>query len=526
MAQTVKPTTTVLISPVQSSAVSHASAKQFTTITISDLWPKSQPTGTAKSVSTTGQVDGAQTSDLPPAYTVVTDTNVHWTHAPSGVAKTTILSTHTLTLSAIQTSFPKQTQQSFESVICSTMTVVGGDGRLTLTTSWFGIPPSTSASQAAASTGYTTFTIVGSDGRPAVTESSWLVPIHTETAQATVPGAISVGATVTAPPAQPSTVCSTYTTIGSDGLPTAHETTWTLPTQYGTQSNAGAVTTTCYTTIGADGLQTTIEATVPAASPISSTLGVSVGLPSFVSQPASSVSAAGAVTTQVTVDIVGPNGSTSRVIETIAIASDQTIVDIPTIPAVVASANIPTMPLPLLTSLVPAVTTLPQGYSDISYYGTPVATLSSVAPPSVISGIGATLPGGSIVLGGATLPPAMPGSPPAPSAYGSDSFSSTVLPTANLPPYDSSELEGYGSFTEDPGNWASSILYGSLPSNVSDVAATLTSCNTTSLSTGTWTNIIPEQTTTYTIDFPYTTMVTVAVPPLVAFGKRHMKRQA
>lgn len=524
MAQTVKPTTTVLISPVQSSAVSHVSVKQFTTITVSDLWPESQATGTARSISTTGRVDGAQTSDLPPAYTVVTDTNVHWTHAPSGVAKTTILSTHTITLSAIQTSSPKQTEQSFESVICSTMTVVGGDGRPTVTTSWIGVPPSTAASRAAASTGYTTFTIVGSDGRPTVTESSWLIPVHTETAQATVPGGISVDATVTAPPAQPSTVCSTYTTIGSDGLPTAQETTWTLPTQYGTQSNAGAVTTTCYTTIGADGLPTTVDVTIPAPTPTLSTLEVSIGLPSFVSQPESSISAAGAVTTQVTVDVVGPNGSTSRVIETIVIPSDETIVGIPTIPAVVASANIPTMPLPSLTSLVPAVTTLPQGYSDISDYGTPVATLSAVAPQSVISGIGATLPGGSVILGGPTLPPTVPGSPPA--AYGGDGFSSTVLPTANLAPYDSSELEGYGSFTEDPGNWASSILYGSLPSTVSDITATPTLCNTTSLSTGTWTNIIPEQTTTYTINFPYTTMVTVTVPPLVAFGKRHMKRQA
>lgn len=526
MAQTVKPTTTVLISPVQSSAVSHVSVKQFTTITISDLWPESQPTGTAQSISTTAQVDGAQTSNLPPAYTVVTDTNVHWTHAPSGVAKTTILSTHTINLSAIQTSSPKQTQQSFESVTCSTMTIVGGDGRPTVTTSWIGVPPSTPASQVSTSTGYTTFTIVGSDGRPTVTESSWLIPVHTESAQATVPGGISVDATVTAPPAQPSTVCSTYTTIGSDGLPTVQETTWTLTTQYGTQSNAGAVATTCYTTIGADGLPTTVEVTMPAPTPTPSTAGVSVGLPSFVSQPASSISAAGAVTTQVTVDVVGPNGSASRVVETIVIASDETIFGIPTIPAVVASANIPTMPLPSLTSLVPAVTTLPQGYSDISDYGTPVATLSAVAPPSVVSGTGATLPGGSIVLGGATLPPAMPGSPPAPSAYGNDGVSSTVLPTANIPPYDSSELEGYGSFTEDPGNWASSILYGSLPSTVSNVIATPTPCNTTSLSTGTWTNIIPEQTTTYTINFPYTTMVTVTVPPLVAFGKRHMKIQA
>ena len=227
-----------------------------------------------------------------------------------------------------------------------------------------------------------------------------------------------------------------------------------------------------------------------------------------------------------TVDDVGPNGSTSRVIETIVIASDETIIGIPTIPVVVASANIPTVPLPSLTSLVPAVTTLPQGYSDISEYGTAVATLSAVVPPSIVSVIGATLPGGSIVLGSATLPPVMPGSPSAPSAYGDAGVSSSALPTVNLPPYDSSELQGYGSFTEDPGNWASSILYGSLPSTVSSVIATPTPCNTTSLSTGTWINVIPEQTTTYTMNFPYTTMVTVTVPPLVAFGKRHMKRQA
>lgn len=304
--------------------------------------------------------------------------------------------------------------------------------------------------------------------------------------------------------------CLTYTVLGTNSLPTLTS-TWV--------SVQPSVSCATYAVLGTDGLPTVVETTFPAVSTTPSATQSSIAPPSFVSQPTEGPGrVVGAITTDVTVDIIGANGATSRVVESIVIASDQTIIGVPNNTVIATGLNIPALPSQSSSDH----SEWPTGYNSIPVYGS--QSVSFPTPSATPSTLDSVTPGQSQVLGDATSL-AMPGTPLAPPAYGYGGFSSTELPTVALPPYDSSELADHGSPTMDPADWASSILYGSLPSIVTPSAATPTACNTTILSTGTWTNIIPEQTTTYTMNFPYTTLLTMTVPPLQAFGKRNVRRQ-
>lgn len=110
-------------------------------------------------------------------------------------------------------------------------------------------------------------------------------------------------------------------------------------------------------------------------------------------------------------------------------------------------------------------------------------------------------------------------------------ISRTTSNTPWLPiPYDSIEptplpsLKPYVVLSQKPSEWASSILSGAIPNTLASPA--YTPCNTTSLLTSTWVNIIPEPTTTYTLDFPMTTLVTVTIPPLVPFGRKARRQMS
>lgn len=89
----------------------------------------------------------------------------------------------------------------------------------------------------------------------------------------------------------------------------------------------------------------------------------------------------------------------------------------------------------------------------------------------------------------------------------------------SVDPSSLSSLQPYVILSQQPSEWASSILSGNIPNTLA-TPPSYTPCNTTSLLTSTWVNIIPEPTTTYTLEFPMTTLVTVTIPPLVPFGQK------
>ncbi|KAH7122887.1 hypothetical protein EDB81DRAFT_731477 [Dactylonectria macrodidyma] len=255
---------------------------------------------------------------------------------------------------------------------CTQVTVIGSDGLPTVIDSTWVIPASAVATQASAqlpapgitqgpggipATGTpagpdgsfyitsTTYTVIGSDGLPTVVQSTWVVPDPTQVVsiqtQAPFPGIPSSdpnglpggisgipGGIATGPGQQgggaPITTCTSYTVIGTDGLPTVVESTWLVPgpvntlvpfpgsptnpsgassalpngippviTDFppsdgsagpGVTRGAGITTCTSYTAIGADGLPTVIDSTwvIPGAA---NTQGPLSGNPSYVSNP-------------------------------------------------------------------------------------------------------------------------------------------------------------------------------------------------------------------------------------------------
>ncbi|KAL7793141.1 hypothetical protein V8C37DRAFT_415956 [Trichoderma ceciliae] len=485
--------------------------------------------------------------------------------------------------------------------LCTSYTIIGPDGIATVVHStWVDLPtsaadlhssfPSGLPSNPSAVTGlpdgpviatHTTFTVLGPDGLPTVVESSWLLP-----APITTQSGISGPASATGFPNQVtgtaagvgvggSTTCTSYTVLGSDGLPTVIDTTWVISSPTASTSPAAIVTgvpsqigggsdypsqvttnlgglnaiTTCtsYTVLGPDGAPTVVESSfVVFAS--SALPAVTNGLPSPPAQASNfpqSVSnlpeGSDLATTCITVGIVGPDGFTTPVIQTVFIPT---------------SNDMPAQTSVGYPSLVPAQTGLPRG--DISAnpgngFFTTCITITTVgldgmATPVVQTVVG--MPSGSEF--GAPLSPLSTGVPSVPNPhFSSDTLidlpnltqygtfgtglpvilppSSVVsgvvdatgtvtgtrtstLTVTNSPEGRPATLNAYGSLPTDATDWTSTPMYGPLPTIGSSHLAT-------ALQTSTWTNVIPEQTTTYTINFPLTTMATVTLP-----NRRAMRR--
>lgn len=383
----------------------------------------------------------------------------------------------------------------------------------------------------------TTYTVLGIDGRPTIVDKTYVIPGPLVTpAPINVPGGV-----ITAIPPQNGglpgshqsgnagnrgiTTCITYTAIGPDGHPTIVESTVVMPasdaiptasnvgfspvlsqqpvlTQGNPAASVGSIITTAITVdiLGPNGVATPVVETI-VLTPIDETR-TTLGYPSMAPQQMPTDLPQGippfnpsdAVTTRVTVDIVGPNGVVTPVVETIVLT-----------PVAPGTGSVVTVPVAASTHGVPA----------LDSYGADHAHHQTIFPPSVlVSGVD-TLPTGvaaatstahfTIVTGANGIPVlSLVTSLPLPS-YGS-SDQNSGFPGQGGNSGDGQEPNGYGWSPSQP----DIALSGSLSLGAS----------TTAIQTGIWTNVIPEQTTTYTINFPFTTLATVAVP-----GKRRLRRQ-
>lgn len=419
-----------------------------------------------------------------------------------------------------------------------------------------------------------TFTSIGADGYPTVVESTFVVPGPVNTGfplpQGTVVASDALptgtGPQITPAPGFPlpgginpagSTTCTSYTYLGPDGMPTVVETTWAVPGPWNTQGGfpgasgalptgyPGQVTnypgevsgdgtfggegvTTCatYTYLGADGQPSVVETSWIVAGSAQLPAGTSIGYPSLV--PAMTNipqlpqgipgQGQGSDYTATTVMIDGPNGPVPVVVS-VPVPAQMTPIGVPFPPGpVVPNGDLNSLatfaPTPSLSAYgdlyasdqaaqtgvpasapgfpLPGDGSAPGSYSPVD--GTTTQTLTSIV--TVITG-----PGGALPTDGAGA------SPPSYGSRGTD---------------DSAQLPGSGNdaFPSEITLWPASPVYGT---PISETPAVSTPCLTTTLRTDTWTNIIPEQLTTYTMKFPFTTMATVTAPALRR-GRRRQER--
>lgn len=236
-----------------------------------------------------------------------------------------------------------------------------------------------------------------------------------------------------------------------------------------------------YTLVGQDGQTTTWTITLASPGPAteSSFNTQESSSPINTQLPNGPVPEGSASTTETSINVVGTDGHVTPTVATIVVGTESLVTGAPENTAM-ATMNIPSI---FQSSEHSADSTLTlAGYNSdvLNPYSSPTAQ-STVAAVTTVDG---------------------------PPAYGYGQPSSV----GNLQPY--------VQLSTAPGDWASSLLSGSLPS----AAPTPSPCNTTMLRTSTWVNVIPEALTTYTLQFPMTTLVTVTVPPLVPFGRK-AKRQ-
>ncbi|KAM0256964.1 hypothetical protein ACHAQJ_004665 [Trichoderma viride] len=293
--------------------------------------------------------------------------------------------------------------------LCTSYTIIGPNGIPTVVHStWINLPTTAAALPSSFPSGlspnpsvvtglsngpviatHTAFTVLGPDGLPTVVESSWLVPAPTNT-QSGISGPTSVNGfpnqvtgTAAAVGASGSTTCTSYTVLGLDGLPTVVDTTWVIPNPTsnavpaaivtGVPSQVGGVSgfpsqvttdlggvnaiTTCtsYTVIGPDGSPTIVESTfVVSASNVLPTVTNGLPLPpaqasNFPQGISNLPEGSNLATTCITVGVVGPDGFTTPVVQTVLI------------PTSGLSNALPAQTSVGYPSLVPAQTGLPQG---------------------------------------------------------------------------------------------------------------------------------------------------------------------
>ncbi|KAJ6788925.1 hypothetical protein PWT90_00136 [Aphanocladium album] len=547
-------TTTIIVSPVQSHAKTDATVD---TVSTDSIAPKSTKESSGSSEASHPNADISSEEYSTVSRTISYTHTVTLTVTPGGKSRTSIASgvataVKDTTIASAVNELPSDV------ATCITHTVFGPDGRPTVVKS-----------------------IIISD-QAATTDSvilGTLVPANS--AQATAPGipVPSYGSTITS--GLP--VHTSFTAIGPDGSSTIVDTTWIIPVPptsvmsglnplpsgvvssgrvvSGLPSNAvsgaatespvtsvmGTTTCTTITVIGPDMRPTVTELTIiaPTGAPAATT---SIpGLPSFVA-PASMTNLASqppitsnSMVTTITWKVIGADGIVSPIIQTITVPSGSIVQGLPTsLPAAVTAQ----LPQPAATSsleLVPLLTP----------YGTSTAaeqTPSSVN--SLVSGLGSrpTFVSAPFSVG---ISSAVTDEPPPYSLDTALPLSSSETPVG-LPTMGGSPIP-YGTSSSDDG-WISSILYGSLPTPtplpntpapetplpgtpvpgtpvptpepLPTPASPVTPEVVTTLITSTWTNIIPEQTTTHVIKFPLTTMATITVPHGPAFRKRLLRRQS
>lgn len=375
------------------------------------------------------------------------------------------------------------------------------------------------------------YTGIGSDGQPIVVETTMVLP-EPSGLQTAIPGLLSpassvqpTGAFPVSPaqetpfpgyPPQPDsflpdddliTICVSYTSIGPNGEATVIESASTI-----VASAALGVTATIPSPTAVFGPSATNVIVSPQdVTPIPS--------PVFNSP----------ITTCTTETVVGLNGEATPTIETIVLPSGVVPNAISSSSALAETAGLPAPPpsIPVVSSNVLGATT--QVIPPLSAYGSPAifpASVTAIMPFAQASSAGAVFAPGtmtgtftltstvvvpsdiSLVTASSGLPLPFYGEP-----SGVD-FPSPVV----------SEVSNFPGAESQPGmsNWPT-IEYG-LPT-ASATREAMSPCTTTTMQPSTWVDVLPDDTTTYTFDFPLTTLATVRLPMLNAAGRRLVRRQ-
>ncbi|KAJ4247760.1 hypothetical protein NW762_012968 [Fusarium torreyae] len=436
------------------------------------------------------------------------------------------------------------------------------------------IPTASGLDNTAPITTCTSYTVIGTDGLPTVVDSTWVIP-----------GPANTGATVSGDPDAPSevsdalpngvtsdvtiqtsgateptslgpsdatgsgvigsegiTTCTSYTIIGPNGLPTVVDSTWVIPGSIGTQSALpgnpsfvsdslpsglptgipGQVTdspsfssggnqgnmpglTTCitYTMVGTDGLPTVVDSTFVVPTGTETPTGTSFTLPSITSgvPVISSLGSAGTFTTITTAVILGPDGKPTSTVQTVVFSDSS---------ALAVSAGVPEGTASSITS--PAVSDPNFTTGDLNPLSTGVPSLSGYDNGNSDESMSAIITDASADAQGT-------------SATGTTTGTFTWTVTSVVNPSDGSVFSSGAAqppVTLSPSDDGASdqppqTAYGSVASE-----STLwpLSAGSTTLQTSTWTNVIKAETTSYTINYPLTTLATITIP-----GKRRVRRQ-
>ena len=460
-----------------------------------------------------------------------------------------------------------------EGSIVTTYTYLGGDGLPTIVATTLPVPSPLATGAAlpegsgnpkgSGITTCATYTYIGADGQPSLIESTYVVPAPLTTGSI-LPGSYPDSSNADL------TTCATYTYVGADGLPTIVESTYAIPAPQtadgalpqlpsdgfppaipgqitGLPGNAdqtdqgGSVSTSCtsFTVLGADGLPTIVETTYTVPGGMETPTGTTIGFPSAVPPltglPSGIVPLpnSGAITTSFTAINIGPDGLPTPVV--------QTVVFTPGSPAITAGLPPVTPSGPALTSALPPQPQLSGYEAGLPNDGlpggpfTPIFTDGRALPgsgdlPPFVTGV----PGGADLPGASGLPPAyddpfsngapLTGSDQLP-PYGSNSGAEdgSQLPGSNqAPPYDASNDAADSGFPSEITLWSSAAANYGGGSKATPSPAVSSPCTT--LQTTTWANLIPEQTTTYTINYPLTTLATIT-PEAAGGAARLVRRQ-
>lgn len=418
----------------------------------------------------------------------------------------------------------------------------------------------------------TSYTVFGADGRPSVIDTTWVIaspaatlPLLSNAIPANImtgvqgqvdslPGSLSQSVMATG--MNGITTCTTYTVIGVNGLPTVVESTpvlsasnalptasrlalpsaspqhsvINLPQGSPPSTRGNDAVTTCITVgiLGPDGVATPVVETIvftPVASGDALPIHTTIGLPPIPSQQVQGdlpqgvppfTSGIAPFTTCITLNVMGPNGMATPIIQTVVLTPSGTAIGHPSAPQL-SVAGVPE--LPPSVSVVGSNVLNTFGIPSLDAYGSAAPGLHTLLPPSgAVSGV---IVGPVTVTGTMTSVLTVTALPEGASDISLPAYGSPL--NTNLPNMSSVQLsqKAYGSSINNAAEWLSSAIYGP----VVQTPAVNSLYTTTTLQTSTWTNVIPEQTTTYTVNFPLTTMATVTLPAGNPLRKRALRRQ-
>ncbi|KAJ4313648.1 hypothetical protein N0V84_009307 [Fusarium piperis] len=346
----------------------------------------------------------------------------------------------------------------------------------------------------------TSFTMIGPDGLPTVVDSTWVIPgtIDTQPGNPALTSDAFSSGLPSGVPGNPSFVSDAFPSGLPTGAPGQVTAAPGLPSGSNPGDQAGITTCITYTVLGTDGLPTIIDSTLVIPTGTEPT-GTSLGLPSVTGapQPDSSDDSAGTFATLTTAIVIGPDGKPTLTVQTV-IFGDSSALGVSTSAPQGTISGIPSLPPfgPIITSvdMGPLVT----GSPSIDSYG---AIISDQSMSGLVADSSADAQDDS-VTGTVT---------------GTLTWTVTSVVDSTGGPVFSSG----GADPLAPYNTLGNSVPGQVPDGPTPSELTLWPLSSlpVTLQTSTWTNVVVEETTSYTLNFPLTTLATITV------GKRHIRRQ-